>query len=509
MAVAVGVLELAFVTPSAQSYSPATHAEIGAIAVDRSSLDTILKHQYGIEGGATFTINGQTVRGWLALGATLEDVPSIRSVNHFHNPLKLWPNAGGPFGQSSVYWQQNADQGLGGTWSWPVARERLFDFLTRPSPAAREQALADTVRALGQVMHMVQDAASPGHAREDPHLLHDGYESRIEELRGSRDATLRSRFQAFLAAPSTLPATSIFTVTGDPQAPVSVARLIDSDRYDGTVPSYATGTQIGLAEYTNGGYVSDDTIFLGFALPRRESLGPPAFDPPADTAGARRYFPKTTDGDSIAHFVAEGALYERLLFRGQVFGGFILDDRVYEDYAAQLIPRAVGYSAGLLNYFFRSNFDFKIDVNGNDPGQRLLTISIPPDLSAETMDGTFTLYAEDAGGLRSPVPGASITTALGRGAFAQTVFAPASGVRAYVLAFQGKLGNEQGAVVGRVRPMGPLDLRRPDGSRVHGRGAAHDRDGDRQRFDSHRRGAPVEGRAAAAGQGDVLLCYDE
>ncbi len=180
--------------------------------------------------------------------------------------------------------------------------------------------------------------------------------------------------------------------------------------------SYATGAQIGLAEYTNGGYVSDDTIFLGFALPRRESLGPPAFDPPADTAGARRYFPKTTDGDSIAHFVAEGALYERLLFRGQVFGGFVLDDRVYDDYAAQLIPRAVGYSAGLLNYFFRSNFDFKIDVNSNDPAQRLLTISIPPDLSAETMDGTFTLYAEDAGGLRSPVPGASITTALGRGA---------------------------------------------------------------------------------------------
>ena len=139
---------------------------------------------------------------------------------------------------------------------------------------------------------MVQDAASPAHTREDPHPIHDGYESRIEELRGSRDAALRSRFQAFLAAPSTLPATSIFTVTGDPQAPVSVARLIDSDRYGGTVPSYATGAQIGLAEYTNGGYVSDDTIFLGFALPRRESLGPAAFDPPADTRGRPPVLPE-------------------------------------------------------------------------------------------------------------------------------------------------------------------------------------------------------------------------
>ncbi|MGH7305874.1 MAG: hypothetical protein ACRELZ_21525 [Candidatus Rokuibacteriota bacterium] len=383
-------------------------------------------------------------------------MPSIRSVNHFHNPLKPWPDAGGPFGQSSIYWQQNADQGVGGTWSWLVARQRLLDFLTRPSPAAREQALADTARALGHVMHMAQDAASPAHTREDPHLIHDGYESRIEELRGSSILTLRSRFQALLMATPVLPDISSFTPTGDPQAPVSVARMIDSDRYNGTVPSYATGSLAGLAEYTNGGYVSDDTIFLGFALPRRESLGPAVLDPPADTPGARRYFPKTTDGDAVAHFVAEGALYERLLFRGQTIGGFVLDDKVYEEYAAQLIPRAVGYSAGLLNYFFRSNFDFTVDVDRNDPSRRLLTISIPPELSAESMDGTFTLYAEDSVGLRSPVPGASITTALGRGGLAQTVFAPASGVRAYVLAFQGKLGNEHGAVAGRVRPMGPL-----------------------------------------------------
>src|SRR5262249_23695391 len=35
-------------------------------------------------------------------------------------------------------------------------------------------------------------------------------------------------------------------------------------------------------------------------------------------------------------------------------------------------------------------------------------------------------------------------------------FTPGSGVRAYVLAFQGMLGNEPGAVTGKVRPMGPV-----------------------------------------------------
>jgi hypothetical protein len=415
-----------------------------------------LKTQYRVDRGATFVVNGETIRTWIEIGATREDFPELRSLNHFHNPLKPWASAGGVLGQSSIYWQQGMEQGLGGTWSWPVARQRLFEFLTSPTPLERERALADSARALGQAMHMVQDAASPAHTRDDPHLIRDGYEARIEELRSSRDATLRSRFAALLAAPLALPPSAIFTLTDDPRAPAPVARLIDGDRFAGTVQSYVTGAQAGLAEYTSGGYVSDDTIFLGFALPRRESLGPAVFDPPAGTPGARRYFPKTTDGDAIDHFAAEGSLYERLLFRGQQVGGFVLDDKVYEDYAARLIPRAVAYSAGLLNYFFRSSFDFTVDVSSVDPTRRLLTISMPPEPTAETMDGTFTLYADDKTGLRRVVPGATITTALFRGAFVQVSFVPISGVSAYVLAFQGSLGDEPGAVTGKVKPTGAL-----------------------------------------------------
>jgi hypothetical protein len=459
---AVALAHFLFVVTASQGYAPGTHAEIGATAVERSDLDSILKNQFGIDQGAAVLVSGRTVGAWVGIGATREDFPGLRSLNHFHNPLAEWPDAGGLFGMSSIYWQQSLDQGLGGTWSWPIARQRLLDFLTLPGPAARQQALADTVRALGQVMHMIQDAASPAHTRDDPHVIHDGYEARIEELRASADAGLRSRVRALLAAPSILPVTSIFAVTDDAQAtddaraPAPVARLIDTNKYLGTVQSYSVGAHAGLAEYTNGGYLSDDTIFRGFALPRRESLGPGVFDPPVGLPGARRYFPKLADGDIVGRFVAEGALYERLLFRGQLVGGFVLDDRVYEDYAAQLVPRAVGYSAGLLNYFFRSNFDFTVDVSTGDPSKRRLTVTIPPDPAAETMDGTFTLYAEDKDGMRSPVAGASITTTLPRGALAQSVFTPVSGVRAYVLAFQGTLGNEPGAVTGKVRPVGPV-----------------------------------------------------
>ena len=440
----------------AESYAPFTHTELGTIAVDRSNLDTILRSRYGVEGGASLVIGGQPIRRWVGIGATREDFPPFRSLNHFHNPLLPWADAGGRFGQSSVYWQQSPDQGMGGTWSWPVARQRLYDFLTLPSPAAREQALADTARALGQVMHMIQDAASPAHTRDDPHLFHDGYEARIEELRTSTDSGLRARFDALRARPSLLPGSGIFTLTDDARAPAPIAKLIDSDSYGGTVATYAAGVVAGLAEYTNGGYVSDDTIFLGFPLPRRESLGAPIFDPEPGAPGARRYFPKERDGDAVTHFVAEGALYERLLFWGQLLGGFILDDKVYEDYAAQLVPRAIGYSAGLLDYFFRGNFDFTVEPVNGDADRRILTISIPPDPVAESMDGTFALYAEDRDGTRAPIPGASLTTTLGRGGFAQALFTPVAGVRAYVLAFRGSLGREPDAVTGKVKPMGAV-----------------------------------------------------
>ena len=217
---------------------------------------------------------------------------------------------------------------------------------------------------------------------------------------------------------------------------------------------------------------------------------------------------KTTDGDTVSHFVAEGALYERLLSRGQLVGGFMLDDKVYEDYAARLIPRAVGYSAGLLNYFFRSSFDFTVDVSGNDASARLLTISIPPELTAETMDGTFTLYAEDKDGLRSAVAGASITTTLFRGASAQAIFAPVSGVRAYVLVFRGTLGAESDAVTGKVKPMGPFVAALQTTAEFTGeaaRATVTEVDNASTLIVS---GDAVEGRAAAARHGIVLFVHE-
>jgi hypothetical protein len=53
--------------------------------------------------------------------------------------------------------------------------------------------------------------------------------------------------------------------------------------------------------------------------------------------------------------VGSGILYERTFYR---------DEKCHEDYVEKLIPRAVGYSAGLLNYFFRGSIDIIVPING-------------------------------------------------------------------------------------------------------------------------------------------------
>ena len=78
---AVGGLLFGVIGP-AEPYAPTTHAELGAVAVERSNLDAILKNQYGVDGGTSFAIDGQAIRTWIAIGATREDFPErfVRST---------------------------------------------------------------------------------------------------------------------------------------------------------------------------------------------------------------------------------------------------------------------------------------------------------------------------------------------------------------------------------------------------------------------------------------------
>ncbi|MCL4475541.1 MAG: hypothetical protein M1508_04845 [Nitrospirae bacterium] len=147
------------------------HPKINESALVQSNVDNYLKSQLGLIDGIKKVFEGKRIEEWIKEGASFEDETVCRSRNHFHDPLKSWSSAGfkGTF-RSSVIWAQ--DQGwfgsqFGGDWSWKKARNSFYKGLTGSSKTERDTNLADVFRAIGQVMHLVEDASVPAHVRDD------------------------------------------------------------------------------------------------------------------------------------------------------------------------------------------------------------------------------------------------------------------------------------------------------------------------------------------------------
>ncbi len=71
------------------AYDVLTHQQIAERAADPavSSVDLVLKQQLGLPSGVAEKFRGREVREWIGEGAGSEDVPVLRVVNRFHNPL--------------------------------------------------------------------------------------------------------------------------------------------------------------------------------------------------------------------------------------------------------------------------------------------------------------------------------------------------------------------------------------------------------------------------------------
>jgi hypothetical protein len=442
-----------FVT-AADSYETPTHEEINRVAGERSSVDEVLKTRLGLTDGLATRVLGERLTGWLMRGGRSED-NFLRFLNHFHDPLVDWSTAGllGSVGQSSILWGQNTN--LSG-WSWQDTRNAYFDALTRPAHADREVKLTRAFEGLGRQVHLVQDAASPAHTRNDPHALYN-YESLVDGVRLEAPGAFNTWLSESPDTPG-VPDAGWQFLDGHPLAPVVTARLTDTVRYVGSNPGSTVAALIGLAEYTNANFLSEDRIFTEndvdplkrFPYPNRSSVTEQDFDVRINGATVkRRYFVKTADGATGYRLATVGLLRDYQQRFNLDWTRFrespALDEAVYRDYAQRLVPRAVAYSTALLDYFFRGvvvpfgndrSFGF---VNGSD----------------ETMDGTFTLYYDDAGEVRRPVPGAQWTRVLAPlGVVEDLNVSPPSSPPAkepgkYMLVFRGALGSERDAVVGR------------------------------------------------------------
>ncbi|MDR4495906.1 MAG: hypothetical protein R3B74_16120 [Nitrospirales bacterium] len=323
------------------------------------SLDAYLIDNLGVEGGLNASFNGMTARQWMVEGSETED-ESLRPARHFHDPIS---NSGLGGFSSAIDWSLRpvGDQFPGGPWSWNDAREYYFRALTSPTKAERDENWGKTFRALGQVMHLLQDMASPAHVRNDPHLSFFGF----GDDDGIHDYMEKQSVSSYLGGGAIGPDPSILQQVGATHSEKPVSNLFDHNiNTTGLNPEATLGGQSGLAEYTNANFFSDDTV-----------AGQNKFTPPHPSVA--ELVPATTipfglQYVTLSRLGSPSELKARVAkYTGnQSFSKFRLtnleldllnqlrlDDLVYEAQAINLIPRAVGYSAAVLDYFFRGDVE--------------------------------------------------------------------------------------------------------------------------------------------------------
>jgi hypothetical protein len=360
---------LAFFSPVFGLNEP-THRIVNDQATNTPALDLYLQQNLGFSRGLDEKFQGQSVLAWVGEGGIRED-EGVRFFNHFHDPLRPWGSAGlsSLFGSnpSSIRWMQNANSG----WSWQNARDYYWTALTATTQAARDRNFADTFRALGQVMHLVVDASVPEHVRNDPHPAEGicrtiigigcfgNYEYWVSDSHGVSGSAEEGDFIfTYLSNPVGFDPNILQQPTNDSAAPVPVARLIDTDTYTGAAsgPNVTLSPAIGIGEFANANFFSEDTISGAYPFPNVSALVPSQVSPPG-TGKVFRYYAKGT-GDGIANDVAaaecilDQAARDQGIFSGPTY--FCVDETVWSRTAQVMLPRAVGYARGVLDYFFRN-----------------------------------------------------------------------------------------------------------------------------------------------------------
>jgi hypothetical protein len=172
------------------SFETETHRLLSRQAVLGSAVDDFLKNELNFTNGVNEVLVGKPIIETVAQGSFDED-DGFRYLNHFHNPLRTWNQAGllgSTLGNSSIIWGQTSGQGF----AWQNARDEYFLGLTATTQAGRNDHLSKTFSAIGHLIHLVQDAAQPAHSRNDPHPIFSGFEGCVESVRSESPTLFNS-----------------------------------------------------------------------------------------------------------------------------------------------------------------------------------------------------------------------------------------------------------------------------------------------------------------------------
>lgn len=448
----------------AWAYKEPTHESLSATAYNNSTLVTepsFLKN-LGLDPATrpvTFPNSKgetQTVEDLIKFGAYEED-SGIRSLNHFFDPrhdIQLLEIPG--LAKSPDWILEDRGElivfGLSQAFSYKEAQQYFAEALRATTQGARDNNWGKTFESLGHVIHHIQDMAQPQHVRNDQHLDNAKFWPVIKQITDLiKDPSWYEDYsfeksKANVLIPQTLN-----------YEPPKLATARDYWT-SGTV---ARGE--GLADFTNRNFLTKDTNFRyrgGQALVDAEYPSPQALNPNAGRVESLGLLlPGDDDGDGKPDGAAlceklrsdpryvfpAGGSCDMELFETSVWdayegttktnsrasslsvfdqylrdvdgrvqqpigaGQYVITDRVFTlnrinfDAAHQfLIPRAIAYSTGLINHFFRGRM--KLDQPAEAEDGRILEVVIRNVSSQGNSfsSGTFSLHYEATDGTRKP-----------------------------------------------------------------------------------------------------------
>lgn len=313
--------------------------------------------------------------------------------------------------------------------AWPDTRDYFYNALTAKTKEEREHYFALTFFSLGHNLHILEDMGVPAHTRND--FLYDHIWHGL--IKGSY-------LEGYLEAER------VVEKIGRSGEILSFKRL--SDFWDNNEISELQG----FAEYVNHNFFSEGTVFRNYESPVQtgiETYEITAEDGKKDMV--QYYTGMTSDGLNIPHLAAVGLLHSVFDFVGYKDRAKYtahLDPYCYKDYSEIIIPRAVSYVSGLIEYFFRGRIAIIKDRTGS------LKIK---NISAEPIStGVLEIYYDSTSGTRNRIALYEITgdiTLLPGNVTGDIVInTPTDNITPgrYIVVFKGRLGEEDNSVIGKV-----------------------------------------------------------
>ncbi len=358
---------------------------------------------------------------WVMAGAVLAKTPPERGANNFLDPrtgkglddapglaglthsLRLLVDGGTSVrglatgtafaldGKSALEWIWSPDNDLG----LPVFFDNWERSATLPGAREREDALARALLALGGVLSVLQDMGQPAYVRNDFRA-------------GLRQGDQGSAYEQFVS--------ERFGQMGLPPATEPVSRP-DVDSF------FAASDGKGLANRTQRHFFSEgnlpaDVTYEHDSKPEdvarraRETLAfpEPSFSKLVLGPGQARRYLKLQGRRVLAYENTGGEVH------------FLLDDAVFADMAAALLPEIAGYGGGFIDHLVRARLDMKAEGN-----------RVRVTLGEQVKEpGALRVFAEDDKGMRREVQSSSLAPG------AEFAFEAPAGVKKLAAVIRGK-----------------------------------------------------------------------